>query len=115
MKRPTIHRPIEFEMHSDDCCSCSEDESHGIDESDLPKRLTIETPQGLIYVTIDYDGAWKTSVLLPPKLAVLWKLEAGDLPGIDGLNGCKSCGPNAAYELELLGDGRCSSCKRLVN
>ena len=30
-------------------------------------------------------------------------------------NQCQSCGPNATYELELLGNGRCSSCRRLVD
>ena len=83
MKLPAIHRLIEFEMHSDDCCACSEDESCGLQEGDIPKRLTVDTTQGLIHVTIDYDGGWKTSVSLPPKLAALWVLEAGDLPKIE--------------------------------
>ena len=68
---------------SDDCCACQEDESYGLHDGDIPKRLTVSTPQGLIHVTIDYDGGWKTSVSLPPELAVMWDLKAGKLPEIE--------------------------------
>ena len=72
-------REITFSPYSDDCCPCSEDEAHGLDESEFPKRLTIETSDGDLHVTIDYEcNTWETTISLPPKLSDKFVLEAID-------------------------------------
>ena len=72
-------REITFSPYSDDCCPCSEDEDHGLDEREFPKRLTIETSDGDLHVTIDYgQNGWETEVSLPVDLSDKYTLEAVD-------------------------------------